>query len=298
MEQAMSRPQPDTISVRDGAGQRLLADPALAEALADPAGFERLSDADIRAMRARRRQTLGAAAAACLVLILGAGGWWQTSSTASEPTTDHYATRRGEHAEIRLADGSTVTLDGATRLDVTLAADRRTVALQTGEAYFDVAHDPARPFTVSAGASSARVLGTAFDLNRTRGQVQLDVYRGAVRFGGARSDASGKVVRAGWRSRFADGGATEPRQFDRGREGWRRGWLDTDDMPLADVVEAINRKGGTLVLSPPASLADIRVAGRFRLDDPASLLGALGEAYGFRVRHGGDGLHLEPGAPS
>ncbi len=283
-----------TSSPREATRQALLSDPALTEALADPMGFERLSDADVHAMRARRRQRIGMASAAALIFALGAGGWWGMQPGAAPIRTEHFATARGQHATIELADGSTLTLDGATRLDVTLAPDRRQVALKAGEAYFDIAHDPARPFTVETGGSSARVLGTAFDLDLTRGRVDLAVYRGAVRFGRATGDTSGQVVRAGWRSRFSDGDTSSPRRFDVTREGWRQGWLDTDGMRLGDVVEALNRQGGPVVLPPPATLSEELIAGRFRLDDPAMLLDAIGDAYGFQVKREGDSLRLEP----
>jgi transmembrane sensor len=289
----MNRPQTHPPVDRDGAQSALLADPALAEALADPAGFERLSDADVRAMRARRRHALGATGAAMLVLAVGAGSWWGLRPGAPVDRTEHYATARGHRAEVQLADGSTLSLDGATSLDVTLGTDRRAVVMRSGEAYFDIAHDPARPFTVQAGTSSARVLGTAFDLNLVHGQVELAVYRGAVRFGAAQGGTQGRVVRAGWRSRFADGAASEPKPFDVTRQDWRDGWLDADDMPLGEVVEAINRQGGAITLPPPEPLAKVRIAGRFRLDDPATLLDAIGGAYGFRVRHDGQDLRLE-----
>jgi transmembrane sensor len=288
----MSRPAPAT------ARRSLLDDPALAEALADPTGFERLSDADVRAMRARRRQALGSAAGIACVLVLGIGTWRGVGPAPSPIATEHYATTRGQHAEVQLADGSALTLNGATDVDVTLAPDRRTVTLRSGEAYFDVAHDPTRPFVVQAGASSARVLGTAFDLNLTGGHVELEVYRGAVRFGAAAATVEGKVVHAGWRSRFADGAASAPDPFDVTRGGWRDGWLDADGMTLGQLAEAINRQGGPIVEPPPAALARVKIEGRFRLDDPAMLLGAVGDAYGFHVQRKGDVLRLEPGTPS
>lgn len=294
----MSRMPSDTTPENDPGKDRLLRDPALVEALADPAGFERLSDADIRAMRTRRRQVWVTTGAAALALVIGIDGWWTIRPVPVAPVTGHFATQRGQKAVVQLADGSSVTLDGATTLDVTFASDHRTVALQRGEAYFDVAHDPARPFTVQAGASGARVLGTAFDLNLTHGQVELDVYRGAVRFGQSAPGAAGTVVRAGYRSRFAHGLATVPTRFDPTLQGWRQGWLDVDDMSLADVVEAINRENGTPVVRPSAALARIRVAGRFKVGDATTLLSAIGDAYGFRVVKKPDGLHLDPGSAS
>jgi transmembrane sensor len=272
----------------------LLDDPALKEALADFTSVGRLTDADVRAMRAQQRRHVvatGAATAALLLVVVG--GAWKTLHplAALPPAIAHFETRRGQQVDVALADGSTLRLDGASSVDVALAADHRDVTLRQGQAFFDVAHDPARPFTVHAGASDARVLGTAFDLNLTRGRTELAVYRGAVRFGGQAAE-KGVVVKAGWRSRFSGGVARVPTPFNVAQEDWRQGWLDTEDMRLGDLVEALNRQGGPLVLPPPSALADMPIAGRFKLDDPARLLDAIGGAYGFRVEQDGSRLRL------
>ena len=290
----MSNRRTNGRTARKASCEALLTDPALAEALADPAGFERLSDADIRAMRATRRHALATAGTAALLLAVGAGGWLKLQMPALPPAPLHYETARGEHADVKLADGSTLSLNGATSLDVALAYDRRTVTLRSGEAYFDVAHDPTRPFVVRAGSARAHVLGTAFDLDLTRGRVELSVYRGAVRFGRAGADPGGLVVKAGWRSRFRGGDAGAPSRFDVTQQDWRKGWLETEGMRLGDVVEALNRQGGPLVEPPPAALADIPIAGRFRLDNPSNLLVAIGSAYGFQVLRDEDRYRLEP----
>jgi transmembrane sensor len=274
----------------------LLADPALAEALAERATHGRLSDADIRAGRATRRRAATSLAAGVVVLTLGIVGWrgLPTSTPSAPPVVAHYQTRRGQQIEVQLADGSTMRLNGATSLDVTLEPGRREVKLSRGEAYFDVRHDPARPFSVRAGGAGARVLGTAFDIDVTRGRVELAVYRGAVGFGSDGGDRSGLVVKAGWRSRFRDGAARAPTRFDVTEQDWRQGWLDTRDMQLGDVIEALNRHGGPLIRVPDAALAAIPLAGRFKLDDPERLLQAIGGAYGFQIRREGAHLILVP----
>ncbi|UAK22876.1 FecR family protein [Sphingomonas nostoxanthinifaciens] len=269
-------------------------DPALAEALTEVAAFGRLSNEQVRAMRANRRRAVGSVAAVALAAVLGLGGWMQLQTPA--PTTIHYSTARGEQRLVHLADGSSVRLNGATRLDVTLDRDRRTVELAEGQAFFDVAHDAKRPFVVTAGAVNGRVLGTAFDVDRMHGQVELEVYRGAVRFAGTAPGSAGVVVRAGWRSRYRDGTIDRPTLFDPAQQDWREGWLDTEGMRLGDVVEALDRGTGPLVLPPPARLAALPIAGRFRLDDPARLLRVIGGAYGFTVVRDGDRIRLQPAA--
>ncbi len=267
--------------------QATLDDPALTEALERSAAIGRLSDGDIRAMRARRRSgvMLGLA---LLVSASGIGGWF---ALYPAPVVGRYETARGEQRDVRLADGTTLHLNGATRVDVKLQGDRRFATLAHGEAYFDVAHDADRPFAVRAGASEIRVLGTAFDVEMGRGEVKLAVYRGKVRFGGA--GATGGVdVPAGWRSRFGNGAATEPRRFDATREDWRRGWLDTDDMRLTELIDALNRREGPMIMDPPRAIANLKLSGRFRTDNPHALLTAIGDAYGFDLVAEGNKLRL------
>lgn len=267
--------------------QATLDDPALAEALERSAAIGRLSDGDIRAMRARRRGgvMLGLA---LLVSASGIGGWFALDPA---PVVGRYETARGEQRDVRLADGTTLHLNGATRVDVRLEGDRRFAKLEHGEAYFDIAHDAERPFAVRAGASEIRVLGTAFDVEMGRGEVKLAVYRGKVRFGGGGA-AGGVDVPAGWRSRFGNGTATEPKRFDATREDWRRGWLDTDDMRLTELIDALNRRDGPMIMDPPRAIANLKLSGRFRTDNPHALLTAIGDAYGFDLVAEGNKLRL------
>jgi transmembrane sensor len=269
----------------------ILDDPALAEALARVAAVGRLSDADVRAMRRSRRGAIMAGGAAALAMLVGVGAW-QGGMFGTAPR--HYATARGERLDLRLADGTRLKLEGATSVNIVIDRGQRLVELERGEAYFDVAHEPDRTFVVHAGASATRVLGTAFDIDMAHDEVKLAVYRGKVRFGDHGLVEGSVVVPAGWRSRFDRSGAQKPVRFDASQLDWRQNWLDTEAMRLADLVDTLNRRGGPLILPPPASLAHIPLSGRFKLDDPAQLLGAIGEAYGFSVMRAGDQIRLEP----
>ncbi len=274
--------------------QATLEDPALVEALEQVATFGRLSDGDIRAMQAARRRNAAGLGVVALVSAAGIGAWssgWFVPQPAV-PAIAHYETQRGQQRDVRLADGSTLHLSGATSLDVTLGERERRVALNRGEAYFDVAHEPKRPFVVQAGDSATRVLGTAFDVDVGRGEVKLSVYRGRVRFGSASYEAGSVEVPAGWRSRFSEGVARAPTRFDATQQDWSQDWLDTDDMRLIDLVDALNRRGGPVVMDPPRNLAGISLSGRFKLDDSRQLLDAIGAAYGFAVVQEGDRLRL------
>lgn len=275
--------------------QAVLDDPALDDAMGQ---LPRLSDGDIQAVRADRRRALGAGGALALVALIGVTGWQAGWYRSPAPVPLHYETARGQQLDVTLADGSTLHLNGGTSLDVMLGATSRTAMMRRGEAFFNIAHRPEQPFTVLADGTTTRVLGTAFDLDIASSGVRIAVYRGKVRFGGDGGAESAVVVEAGWRSRFVEGHARAPTRFDAAQQDWRQGWLDTDNMRLGELVDALNRRSGPLIAPPPGSLADIAVAGRFRLDNPQQLLGAMGEAYEFRVVREGQEIHLVPGAES
>lgn len=284
-EHAPAAPPPNAAA----AVQATLDDPALGTALAQMGAIARLSDADVRALRAGRRHAIGTGIAAALVAVIGIGAWERMAIAPTRSQTRHYETRRGEQRIVRLEDGSTLRLDGATSVDVTLGRRERLVALRRGDAYFDVAHAADRPFVVHAGGATTRVLGTAFTIDLAGQDVRLSVYRGRVRFGGDRGSV---LVASGWRARFAGGVARAPTRFDAAQQDWRQPWIDTDDMQLGELVDALNRRDGPLIAPPSPDLAAIPLAGRFRLDAAEPLLSAMGDAYGFRVVREQDRLRL------
>jgi transmembrane sensor len=271
-----------------------LHDPALAEALSHVAGLGRLSDDDVRAMRDARRRRIAAGTAGVLALAIGAGAWQARIFAPAPLITAHYQTRPGQQLDLALADGSKLELNGATSIDVAMGGTQRQIDMQRGEAFFDIAHDPARPFVITAAGSRTRVLGTAFDIDVARHEVKLQVYRGLVQFGGRRGSVE---VAAGWRSSFAGNAALVPTRFDPTQQDWRHKWLDTEGIRLEDLVDALNRTGGLTISSPPKDLAGLMLAGRFKLDNGPHLLRVIGAAYGFvAVRHG-DRIVLEHSVP-
>jgi ferric-dicitrate binding protein FerR (iron transport regulator) len=93
-----------------------------------------------------------------------------------------YTTGNGERANITLPDGGTVTLNVASRIEVPqdFGTRDRLVYLQ-GQADFRVAHQGGVPFTVEAGGTRARVLGTEFGVRAYgTGPVQVAVRTGRV----------------------------------------------------------------------------------------------------------------------
>lgn len=245
--------------------------------------FEQREREQPRAARGPGRRFVmgGLAAAACLAIV---GFSWPQLRFALTPAQT-YSTAAGEVRDVRLADGTTVTMNGATRISARIGEHRRDIALETGEALFDVRHDESRPFTVAAGPGQVTVLGTRFDVALNDDRVDLAVERGLVRFEADGAGSSPMLVRAAQRSTLADGVIASPGALGAGAgTDWRGGWLQVSDMPLEQLVPRLQRWTSLRIVVADEMLLDKRVAGRFRLSDPAVVLDNLGVLYGFKVQ--------------
>ncbi len=131
----------------------------------------------------RRRAPVWAMAAAVTGVAIGGAiiAWLQF---ASHPVL---VTRIGESRTFTLADGSHVTLGGASRVRLELTDERRALELEDGEAFFDVEKDPNRPFVVRAGGTQITAVGTAFNVRRAIDRVQVSVASGAVQVAAPKS---------------------------------------------------------------------------------------------------------------
>ncbi|MCY1647130.1 FecR family protein [Caulobacter sp. SL161] len=257
-------------------------DPALSEAL-------RLSEQRRAApRRAWRAPVLAGGLLACGLAVFIAWPYAQVMTVQPQVIQ----TAPGQQRVVALADGTQVTLDGATRLDVRLGTGRRQVELVRGEAFFDVAHDARRPFIVQAPEGSARVLGTAFDLERGDGRLELSVRRGKVRLAPTGVIRRTAELTVGQRAFAKEGRLSAVRTFDPQADDWRTGWLETDGVTLARLVERLNRASDKPITIIDPALGRQRVAGRFRLDDPEALARNLALMHGFTIRETSNGLEL------
>jgi transmembrane sensor len=213
----------------------------------------------------------GLAAAATVALAVMPFG-------APEPVVQSFATAKGEHRTVKLADGSTIELNAGSRLSVTLGAQERRVVLPEGEAVFDVAADAGRPFTIATGDRTVRVVGTRFDVRRRGPALSVTVERGVVEVR-PNGELGGRTWRLhpGQRLDTTQGApavqlsVVDPQQV----ESWRTGRLIYRDQPLGDVVADLNQQfAKPIVLEDPA-LAQIRVSGVLVLDDQAAVIRRL-----------------------
>ena len=123
---------------------------------------------------------LAAAAAAFAVVVFMRSSIDTQTEPAEIVAIPQHETQIAEIREIRLDDGSVVTLGAKSQIDTSFSEDSRTVKLISGEAFFDVAEDPMRPFYVAVDDTLIRVVGTKFDVKRTGSDVHVAVLEGIV----------------------------------------------------------------------------------------------------------------------
>lgn len=226
-----------------------------------------------------RRLFIGAALAACIALMLAPGvrrGLWSD-----------YHTGAGETREVTLADGSAVTLGAESAIDAALSADRRAVTLLSGEAFFRVAPDSARPFTVDAGSARVTVTGTAFDVHALDAEIIVEVESGSVAVTGAQGGAQQSVIlQRGERARVSrrNGAVTREAVAPLQVGLWRSGRVAVDGATIAEVAAELRRHYRGFIILRDEALAARRVTGVIDLSDPAAALDAVAQPHGGTAR--------------
>lgn len=212
-----------------------------------------------------------------------------------------------EIRDVALSDGSVVTLGARSRMRVDFSPRQRRVALETGEAFFSVARDPARPFLVTAGDAVARVVGTKFDVHQGPQGVRIAVLEGVVEVVRADGDIAAPFVTAPQKHVLGAGEgilAARGARFEKAAAGvvvtpgdWRQGRLVYNGATLIEVVADINRYHAEQVRIADVDLGRLRVTTSFRIDQIDRMLETLAIALPVQVvrRPGGEIVLLAAG---
>lgn len=211
--------------------------------------------------RRRSRRAIGAFAALAASLVLALFIWpWLDAA-------DVYRTGVGEQRMVTLSDGSQLTLDGASTVRVSYRRSARELWLDQGQARFDVARDPARPFSVHAGDRVVTATGTAFNIDLMRSRVVVTMIEGHVRVTPAESGTSAPApvaLRAGDQLAAQDVAGRIKRVEVAGATAWQSGRLIFEDEPLALAAERVNRHAQRKIVLAGTRARTLRVSGVFK----------------------------------
>ncbi|WP_248804386.1 FecR domain-containing protein [Pseudomonas sp. MWU13-2100] len=226
-----------------------------------------------------RRSALAKLATILAVLPVGWGSW---KLLETQQWTADYQSAVGQRRELLLEDGSRITLNTDTAIDVLFDANQRLIRLREGEILVQTAPDvlaQPRPFLVSTRQGRIQALGTRFTVREEQPQTHLAVLEGAVRVElPTDSGVAPLIVNAGQRTDFSSRAFGQRVPVDSAASAWTQGLLMADKMRLADFVAELARYRKGFVRCDPA-IADLRISGAFPISDSRRTLGMLVQTY-------------------
>ncbi|WP_338474636.1 FecR family protein [Pseudomonas sp. MS646] len=226
-----------------------------------------------------RRRALGKLA---LLLAAVPTGWGTWKLAQQQQWSADYRTAVGERRELSLADGSRITLNTDSAIDVLFDTRQRLVRLREGEILVQTAPDTAvlaRPFRVDTGQGRMQALGTQFIVRELQARTHLAVLDGAVRVELAQSTQQAPlIVAAGQRTDFSSHDIGQLTPTDRNASAWTQGMLVVDKMRLADFVSELARYRRGFLRCDPA-IAGLRISGAFPVSDTQRTLNMLVQTY-------------------
>lgn len=229
-----------------------------------------------------------AASLVCTVLVM----WYLTLPgpaplyQAAIPKPNTYHTAIGEISTVGLPDGSAVTLNTDSAIRINFTGQQRRVWLERGEAFFDVAKDESRIFSINTGEKTIRVIGTKFNVRKSDATLKVSVTEGLVAIQPSALPSSEHIdfeeaetlLPAG--SVGAFNGTSEVITHVTSKEvlanqQWRQGIFRFNNEPLANVITEFNRYRLKKITLQNRDLGKLKISGVFKLKDGDSILSAL-----------------------
>ncbi len=186
---------------------------------------------------------------------------------------------RGGEYKVRLADGTLVYLNSATRMKYPVKFDEkeRKVYL-SGEAYFEVAKDPERPFFVEMEGVEVRVYGTSFNVNtHQEGNIQTVLVKGSI---GVKVLSSGmeSMIRPGQMAEFKQGNTkVDVKDVNVAvYTDWKDGIFRFENQRLEDILTVLSNWYDVDVFYQTASVKELHFSGYMeRYKDVSVILEAI-----------------------
>ena len=246
--------------------------------------------------RAAPRSTNKIAIAASLVLAL-----LVVAMVGLMTTNRVIVTRQGHWDKQLLEDGTVVHAGPRTRLRFNFDDDSRDVTLVHGEAFFEVAKDPDRPFIVTTDRGRVQAIGTAFATRDLGGEVVVIVASGRVAVTSSAAGVQPTVpLGANQQTVLSPSGASEPVSVNAEREvKWIRNWYEYDGERVGEIIEQLNRRHDSKVVIDDPQVARLRMSSlAFKPSEPEAFVAKINRWYAefpqkAGRQRGGDALRLE-----
>lgn len=221
-----------------------------------------------------------------VLLFAGSTTWVAKDSMPWREWTADEHTGVGERRTVTLADGTTVTLNTASAINIRFSATERRVLLVSGEILISTGKDAghngnghsgnglSRPFLIETAQGELQPLGTRFVVRQQADASRVDVFEGAVDIRPHDGAGVPRILRAGEQTRFTRNAINEPTAINDTDAAWIDGMLIASGMRLADFLAELSRhRPGRLSCDP--AIAELRVSGSYPLADTDRILDIL-----------------------
>ena len=256
--------------------------------------------APVSGMSSRRWLTAAVAMAAVVGLSLGLPSLWRVRPVAPLPfgvgtTALHLETGHGEQLSRRLEDNSVVHLNTDSAVTIRFSKTQRLVTLTSGQAEFEVAHDPARAFRVFTGSAEVVAIGTQFDVRLEEDSTVVTVIEGRVAVGpspmlekrGTNPNDAPRYVHVGADQQIrvteAEWPATPISVDAQHTTAWLHREIVFDHEPLERVAAEFNRYAPKPIEIATPALQNLQISGAFATDDTDAFIAFLRTLKGVRV---------------
>jgi len=256
--------------------------------------------APVSGMSSRRWLTAAVAMAAVVGLSLGLPSLWRVRPVAPLPvgvgtTALHFETGHGEQLSRRLEDNSVVHLNTDSAVTIRFSKTQRLVTLTSGQAEFEVAHDPARAFRVLTGSAEVVAIGTQFDMRLEEDSTVVTVIEGRVAVGpspmlekrGTNPNDAPRYVHVGADQQIrvteAEWPATPISVDAQHTTAWLHREIVFDHEPLERVAAEFNRYAPKPIEIATPALQSLQISGAFATDDTDAFIAFLRTLKGVRV---------------
>jgi transmembrane sensor len=246
------------------------------------------------------RTWVALAVAASFAIFLSVA-FWKTPARGNS-----FATLVGETRNVALADGSTITLGGDTRIEVMLSDKERNIELTKGEALFVVAKDAARPFKVHAGDATVVAVGTAFNVERDSDRSVVSVTEGRVVVEPVthflpvfvlqefKPKLRSVRLNVGQQTTVGSAGIEEPTKMVDAAAGWQIGHLAFHLQPLRYVLEDVNRYALKPIVLQNGHMGELMITGTVERGNIAGWVKSLERAFDLQATEDADQITLSP----
>lgn len=247
-----------------------------------------LASAKVRSPRPARRVILATAASLLVVAVL-----LTVMKVWDSRVGQLYSAAHGDQRTLHLSDGSLIHLNSSSRARVRFSQSQRLVELQEGQAMFEVAHDPDRPFRVQTEQTEVLAIGTRFDVyRRNAGHIVVTVVEGRVDVGESSADKARIRLSVGQQADLRDGHPIVADADLDSATAWIRREIVFSGRTLAEVADEFNRYLRVPIHIEDANLRSTRISGVFSAYDEAAFIAFLREFDNVDVEPTADAVYV------